>query len=121
MHIISADQFDVEQIRRVFERADEFKKMSGSLAGRRKLSGLHGGRQMATLFFQPSTRTRVSFEAAAVKMGMGLVSTENAHEHSSSAKGETIEDTFRVLDGYDFDVIVMRHHEAGAAAKAAAV
>lgn len=52
---------------------------------------------------------------------MAIVSTENAREHSSSAKGETIEDTFRVLDGYKFDAIVMRHYAAGEVAKAAAV
>jgi aspartate carbamoyltransferase catalytic subunit len=121
MHILSAEQFDTKQIRQIFRRADHFKKQLSSPNGRKKVAKTHHGKHMATLFFQPSTRTRLSFETAAVKLGMGLVSTENAREHSSSAKGETIEDTFKVLDGYDFDVIVMRHHEAGTAKRAAAV
>jgi aspartate carbamoyltransferase catalytic subunit len=121
LHIISAEQFDTNQLRKIFDKADSFKRQAASLSGKKRLGRLHSGRQMASLFYQPSTRTRISFEAAAAKMGMGVVSTENALEHSSSAKGETIEDTIRILDGYDFDAIVMRHHQAGAAARAAKV
>ena len=76
---------------------------------------------MISLFYEPSTRTRVSFESGAVKMGIGVVSTENAGEFSSAAKGETLEDTIRVLGEYNVDLLVMRHHETGAAARAAAV
>lgn len=121
MHILSADQFDEVQLSQIFRRADEFKKQDSKLKSRQRLATLHQGRQLCSLFFQPSTRTRLSFETAAVKMGMGLISTENAREHSSSAKGETIEDTIKIINGYNPDVIVMRHHEVGAAKRAAAV
>ncbi|HEX5448324.1 MAG TPA: aspartate carbamoyltransferase [Candidatus Saccharimonadales bacterium] len=120
-HILSAERFGHAQLIRLFERADQFRSQSKTVAGKRRLARLHQGRQLCTLFFQPSTRTRVSFETAAVKLGMGVVSTENAREHSSAAKGETIEDTFRVLDRYGFDVIVLRHYEQGAAVRAAGV
>ncbi|MDB5161103.1 MAG: aspartate carbamoyltransferase 1, chloroplastic-like [Candidatus Saccharibacteria bacterium] len=121
MHILSAEQFSPAQIEKIFKRADYFKKNSSTLPGRKKISTIHQGRQLASLFFQPSTRTRLSFETAAVKLGMGLISTENARENSSSTKGESIEDTFRILDGYGYDIIATRHFEVGAAARAAAV
>jgi len=75
---------------------------------------------MATLFYQPSTRTRLSFESAATRMGMGMISTENARDFSSAAKGETIEDTVRVVEGYA-DVIVMRHPKPNSVQRAADV
>jgi aspartate carbamoyltransferase catalytic subunit len=75
---------------------------------------------MASLFFAPSTRTRLSFESAMYRLGGDVISMENASESSSSTKGETIEDTIRIVDNYA-DVIVLRHTEVGTAAKAAAV
>jgi aspartate carbamoyltransferase catalytic subunit len=77
-------------------------------------------RIMATLFYEPSTRTRFSFETAMHRLGGRVISTENAAEFSSVAKGETLEDTIRIMNGYS-DVIVMRHYEMGAARRAAAV
>lgn len=121
MHIISAEQFTPAQIKLIFSRADFFKEADGNLGQRAKLAERHKGRVAATLFFQPSTRTRLSFETAAVKLGLGLVSTENAREHSSSSKGETLEDTIRILNGYGHDIIVMRYFEAGGAPRAASV
>ncbi|HET9850802.1 MAG TPA: aspartate carbamoyltransferase [Candidatus Saccharimonadales bacterium] len=121
MHLISASQIDKKQLEKIFERADYFKSQADYKAGRKKTAQLYAYHQLASIFFQPSTRTRLSFETAAVRLGMGVISTENAREHSSSAKGETIDDTFKILDGYKYDVIVMRHYEAGAAARAAAV
>jgi len=76
---------------------------------------------MGTLFWEPSTRTRFSFETAMLKLGGNVVATENAREFSSAVKGETLEDTIRTLSQYFLDVIVMRHYEDGAAARAAAV
>jgi aspartate carbamoyltransferase catalytic subunit len=120
MHVLAATQYTHNQLGLLFARADELRNQSTS-DQRRELAELHKGRQLCSLFYEPSTRTRLSFEAAAVKLGMGVVSTENAREFSSAAKGETIEDTIRVLDEYKFDIIVLRHHETGAAARAASV
>lgn len=121
-HVLSVEQFSPTYLDEVFADAVELRQRE--LAGieeRRWLQEQLAGRQACSLFYEPSTRTRLSFEAAAEKMGMGVVSTENALTFSSAAKGETIEDTIRVLDGYHFDVIVLRHHEEGTAAKAATV
>jgi len=77
-------------------------------------------RIMATLFYEPSTRTRFSFETAMHRLGGHVVTTENAAEFSSVSKGETLEDTIRILNGYA-DVIVMRHYEVGSAKRASRV
>jgi aspartate carbamoyltransferase catalytic subunit len=78
------------------------------------------GRILATLFYEPSTRTRLSFESAMMRLGGHVISTENAREFSSAIKGETVEDTVRIVAGYA-DAIVIRHFEQGAAARAASV
>lgn len=75
---------------------------------------------MATLFYEPSTRTRLSFESAMKRLGGEVLTTENAREFSSAAKGETLEDTIRTVEGYS-DIIVLRHFDSGAARQAAAV
>lgn len=121
MHILNVDQFTPTQLTSLFDRADELRTLANNDTARRELVDLHKGRQMVSLFYEPSTRTRLSFETAALKLGMGVVSTENAREFSSAAKGETIEDTMNVLNQYGYDIIVMRHHETGAAVRAAAV
>jgi len=121
-NIISAEQFTRPQLEDFFISADTLReKDRGTLEERRELAGRHMGRQLISLFYEPSTRTRLSFELAAAKLGIGYVSTENAREFSSAAKGETLEDTIRVLGEYNADLLVMRHHETGAAARAAAV
>lgn len=68
---------------------------------------------MATLFYEPSTRTRLSFESAMIRLGGSVISTENASEFSSAVKGETLEDTIRIVHSYA-DVIVLRHFSKGA-------
>jgi aspartate carbamoyltransferase catalytic subunit len=73
---------------------------------------------MASLFYEESTRTRFSFETAMLRLGGSVISTENARQFSSVSKGETLEDTIRIMNGYA-DVIVMRHYESGAARRAA--
>ncbi|KAG2486892.1 hypothetical protein HYH03_014486 [Edaphochlamys debaryana] len=75
---------------------------------------------MSTLFYEPSTRTRLSFESAMSRLGGTVLSTESAGEYSSAAKGETLEDTVRTVEGYA-DCIVIRHFQEGAASRAAAV
>ncbi len=121
MHILSADQFSTKDIAEIFATADKMKKALSSANGRQKIVKKYQGRQVATLFYQPSTRTRLSFETAALKLGMGVVGTESALHFSSAAKGETIEDTVRVLNQYNLDAIVIRYHEVGGAKRAAAV
>lgn len=78
------------------------------------------GKILASLFYEPSTRTRLSFESAMQRLGGMIISTENAKEFSSAAKGETLEDSIRIIDNYA-DAIVLRHFENDAAARAAAV
>lgn len=78
------------------------------------------GRLLASIFFEPSTRTRFSFEAAMHRLGGEVLSAENAEKGSSAAKGESLEDAIRVISGY-VDGIVIRHPEVGAATRAAAV
>jgi len=113
-HIIKAQQFDRELLDEIFAVATEMENVAveGSDILRRKV--------MATLFYEPSTRTRLSFESAMRKLGGEVITTESAREFSSAAKGETLEDTIRVMEGYS-DVIVLRHFESGAAERAAAV
>lgn len=114
-HVIEAQQFDIPLLNRLFELTDKMKQVAA-----RAGSSDYVNRIMATLFYEPSTRTRFSFEAAMHRLGGRVISTENAAEFSSVAKGETLEDTVRILNGYA-DVIVLRHHEVGAAQRAAAV
>lgn len=93
--------------------ADFYKK---KIKLREKMRGLDN-KIMASLFYEESTRTRLSFESAMLKLGGGVIGTENARIFSSVAKGESLEDTIRVLDNY-CDIIVLRHNEENAAKKA---
>lgn len=105
-HIISARQFDKKIIGELFSLTDKIRTANydkKSLAGK----------IMTTLFYEPSTRTRLSFESAMLRLGGSVIATENAGEFSSAAKGETLEDTIRIVNGY-CDIIVMRHFSAGA-------
>lgn len=111
-HIVAVEQFQREYILSLFEEADRMRSIRAS-------SGHLRDRILATLFYEPSTRTRLSFESAMLRLGGQVVSTENAREFSSAIKGESVEDTVRIVAGYA-DGIVIRHHEQGAAARAAA-
>ncbi len=82
-----------------------------------KNSLLLQGKIMASLFFEPSTRTRLSFESAMHRLGGSVIGFAEP-SMTSIAKGETFEDTMKIIDGY-CDVIVMRHPEIGSAKKAA--
>jgi len=114
-HVIEAQQFDVPTLLRLIETTREMEQVVASGG----TSQFHG-RIMATLFYEPSTRTRFSFETAMQRLGGSVISTENAAEFSSVAKGETLEDTVRILNGYA-DVLVIRHYEVGSAKRAASV
>ena len=105
----------------LFKRADELQLLAADRRSHQKLGRLLDGGMLFTIFYEPSTRTRLSFAAAGQHLGMQVVGTENAREFSSAIKGETIEDTIRVLCQYQPDAIVMRHYQEGAADQAAAV
>jgi aspartate carbamoyltransferase catalytic subunit len=75
---------------------------------------------ICSIFFEPSTRTRLSFETAIQNLGGHLISVENAGDSSSGKKGESLEDTIRTINCYA-DGIVMRHPEVGSAERAAKV
>ncbi|HID96031.1 MAG TPA: aspartate carbamoyltransferase [Candidatus Latescibacteria bacterium] len=114
-HVIKAQQFTRDLLDQIFSVAEEMEKVT--LSGG---SDILKGKVMATIFYEPSTRTRLSFESAMRKLGGEVITTESAREFSSAAKGETLEDTIRVVEGYA-DVIVLRHFESGAAERAANV
>ena len=108
-HIIESQQFGLPLLDKLFlatERLREHPPQS-----------ILKGRVMASLFYEPSTRTRFSFEAAMYRMGGSVLTTENAKEFSSFAKGESLQDTIIVMAGY-CDLIIMRHTEIGAAKQA---
>ena len=115
-HIISTSQFDRKTLEKLFTLADGMEKLHKP----RKTSRLLAGKIMAAIFYEPSTRTRLSFETAMLKLGGQVISTENAAEFSSAFKGESIEDTVRMAGLYA-DVIVLRHPTIGTIARAAKV
>ena len=110
-HFIESQQLDKQTIFSLFKKADELEKSNKKMFSKKIL---------ATLFYEPSTRTRLSFESAMLKLGGNIISTENAKEFSSAIKGESLEDTIRIISSYA-DIIVLRHFEEGAAKVAASV
>ena len=106
-HVISARQFNTKTLKQLFALTDKIKK------GQYDKKAL-AGKIMATLFYEPSTRTRLSFESAMLKLGGSVIATENAAEFSSAIKGESLEDTIRVVNFFS-DVIVLRHPNPGSA------
>ena len=115
--MVESQQFDRNLLELVFKTAD---MMKADLQGGRKLAKFLDGKVMASLFYEPSTRTRFSFESAMRRLGGAVITTENAREFSSASKGESLADSTRIMNGYA-DVIVMRHNEAGSAARAAEI
>ncbi|MDP2624788.1 MAG: aspartate carbamoyltransferase [Candidatus Peregrinibacteria bacterium] len=113
-HILSASQFSKEEIERILEVAAEMEPY----ACKEKASDLLAGKVLATLFFEPSTRTRFSFETAMSRLGGKLISNYMMMETSSVKKRETLYDTGRVVSAFA-DVIAMRHPQAGTVAELA--
>ena len=111
-HLVSIDDLSLPEIRELFMRAAEYAKdLHGS-------SQLCRGRICASLFYEPSTRTRLSFESAMLRLGGGILTAADMRT-SSASKGESLADTVRVVgDGYA-DIIVLRHPSEGAARLAA--
>lgn len=114
-HVISTKQFlDTAFLEELYELADKMEKWEKA----RMIPDSLEGKVMATVFYEPSTRTRFSFEAAMYKLGGRVITTESAGHFSSAIKGETIEDSARIISGYA-DVIVLRSPEKGYAQRAA--
>jgi len=110
-HLLQSQDLDKDAVLTIFQKAEELRT-----ANDKPLRG----KILATLFYEPSTRTRLSFESAMIKLGGNVVSTENAREFSSTVKGESLQDTIRIVSSYT-DIIVLRHFEEGAAKIAASV
>ncbi|HMV69693.1 MAG TPA: aspartate carbamoyltransferase [Myxococcota bacterium] len=114
-HILSIKQFARDDLAAVIRVAHQMRVMVGLVGS----VDLLKGRLLANLFYEPSTRTSSSFNAAMKRLGGDVVAI-NEVRYSSVAKGETLEDTIRTLESY-VDLIVLRHHQIGAAAAAARV
>ncbi|MFK7742943.1 MAG: aspartate carbamoyltransferase catalytic subunit [Planctomycetota bacterium] len=110
--LVSIEDLSTDEILELFRHADEFR------ANLHAWSDLCRGAIMATLFFEPSTRTRLSFESAMLRLGGGVISAADG-EATSRAKGESLADTVRVVGGSYADILVVRHPEDGAARVAA--
>ena len=113
--IISVRDLKKKNILQILELADALEPYA---RGEKQTDTLNG-KVLANLFFEASTRTRLSFGTAFLRLG-GAVETTVGVAFSSLAKGETLEDTIRVIDDYA-DIIVLRHPELGSAARAANV
>jgi aspartate carbamoyltransferase catalytic subunit len=114
-HVVESQQFTLPLLMELFDRSRGMERVvarGGSLDFQKKI--------MATVFYQPSTRTRFSFEAAMHRLGGSALSTEHARAFSSEVEGEQVEDSIRIIGSYS-DVIVIRHHEQGGAQRAAQV
>ncbi len=112
-HILSCKQFTKQSLEELLDLAKDIKENPS------KYKNALDGKIVAPIFFEPSTRTRLSFETAALRLGAKLIATENA-QNSSTKKGESLKDTIRILNGYA-DCIVMRHNEDDSAEVAASV
>lgn len=114
-HVVESQQFTLPLLHELFERSLQMERVV-----RRGGTQDYRDRIMATLFYEPSTRTRLSFEAAMHRLGGQVLSTEQARAFSSEIAGEQLEDTIRIIAGIS-DAIVLRHTDQGGAARAAAV
>ena len=106
-NLIDPMDFSVEELEEVFSLADKI------IENPKKYSMVCEGKLLATLFYEPSTRTRLSFEAAMLRLGGKVLGFSDAN-CSSVSKGESLEDTIKIVSGYT-DVIAIRHPKEGAA------
>ena len=105
-HLIDITDLSNDEISRLADTADRI------IADRQAFSNVCAGKKLATLFFEPSTRTRLSFEAAMYELGGHVIGFSDA-ANSSASKGESVADTVRVVGCYA-DIIAMRHPKEGA-------
>ncbi len=110
--LVSIEDLSTAEILELFHHADEFR------ANLLAWSDLCRGAIMATLFFEPSTRTRLSFESSMLRLGGGVITAAD-EKNTSRSKGESLADTVRVVGGSYADILVVRHPEDGAARVAA--
>jgi len=114
-HVVESQQFTVPLLMELFDRSRQMERIvarGGTLD--------YQGRILASLFYEPSTRTRLCFESAMLRLGGRVISTEHARAFSSEIEGEQVEDTIRIVGSY-CDLIVVRHPETGGAMRAARV
>ena len=109
--LVSITDFDVEEYLKILDLAAKFEKNS--------YRDLLNGKVISSLFFEPSTRTRLSFESAINRLGGRVIGFSDI-ETTSSTKGETLHDTIKIISNY-CDLIVMRHPLEGAAKYASEV
>ncbi len=109
-NLVQPEDFSIEEIDEVLDLAEEIMKNPSAY------SCVCQGKLMATLFYEPSTRTRLSFEAAMKRLGGEIIGFSEPNS-SSASKGESLADTMRVVSGY-VDLIVMRHPKEGTANEA---
>ena len=105
-HLMSPLDFTVEELDQLFDLANDIEKNP------QKYAHACAGKKMATCFYEPSTRTRLSFEAAMLNLGGSVLGFSDANS-SSAAKGESVSDTIRVISCYA-DICAMRHPKEGA-------
>ncbi len=106
-HLLSTDDLNCKKIKELLNISNDILKSP------QKFSKLCDGKLLGTLFFEPSTRTRLSFEAAMCRLGGSVIGFSDANA-SSTTKGETLADTIRTVSSY-VDIIAMRHPKEGAA------
>ena len=109
-HLISPLDFSVEELDKLLDLANDIE------ANPKKYAHACDGKKLATLFYEPSTRTRLSHEAAMLNLGGSVLGFSSA-KSSSAAKGESVSDTIRMINCYA-DICAMRHPKEGAAAVA---
>lgn len=105
-HLMSPLDFSCEELEKLFVLADDIKN------NKEKYAHMCNGKILATCFYEPSTRTRLSFESAMIRLGGQVIGFSDAGS-SSAAKGESVSDTIRVISGYA-DICAMRHPKEGA-------
>ena len=105
-HLIDIKDLSTEEIDELIKVAEDI------MANKEKYAKKCEGKKLATLFYEPSTRTRLSFEAAMMELGGNVLGFSSA-DSSSTAKGESVSDTIKVVGGY-CDIIAMRHPKEGA-------
>jgi aspartate carbamoyltransferase catalytic subunit len=103
-HVLSVRDLPRAWMEHLMAKAEWFRELP-----REALAVRLRGKIVGTLFYEPSTRTRLSFEAAVARLGGTALGAENALEHSSAKKGETLRDVLRVVGVYT-DAIIVRHH-----------